>query len=213
MPTTSGSHHTQTVRSSSSSSSHHASTSEFNDAPGPSTSCPGSIPEITRAQRLIGSSRTATEGNTFTHTTLYTPLYFYSVKMLSSCFILHLKNSLNSFIHRWWQTRFVRYSSRKYWCSNAQTTILLSAAFPLWRPLSWSPVPEPLPFKLFAGVIITANQRFAAQPRSQQQQCSPLPPPCPSSSTTASGVAAIYRAQLLCGEAQHSATTMCWSQQ
>ncbi|XP_016887943.1 E3 ubiquitin-protein ligase Arkadia isoform X3 [Cynoglossus semilaevis] len=61
VPTTSGSHHTQTVRSSSSSSSHHASTSEFNDAPGPSTSCPGSIPEITRAQRLIGSSRTATE--------------------------------------------------------------------------------------------------------------------------------------------------------
>ncbi|KAG7468771.1 E3 ubiquitin-protein ligase Arkadia isoform X1 [Solea senegalensis] len=61
VPTTSGSIHTQTVRSSSSSSSHHASTSELNDAPGPSTSCPGSLSEITHTQRPSGSSRTATE--------------------------------------------------------------------------------------------------------------------------------------------------------
>ncbi|XP_060894708.1 E3 ubiquitin-protein ligase Arkadia isoform X2 [Labrus mixtus] len=61
VPTTSGSIHPQTVRSSSSSSSHHASTSELNDAPGPSSSCPGSIPESMHAQRPSGSSRTATE--------------------------------------------------------------------------------------------------------------------------------------------------------
>ncbi|XP_033972147.1 LOW QUALITY PROTEIN: E3 ubiquitin-protein ligase Arkadia [Trematomus bernacchii] len=61
VPTTSGSIHPQTVRSSSSSSSHHASTSELNDAPGPSTSCSGSIPESMHTQRLSGSSRTATE--------------------------------------------------------------------------------------------------------------------------------------------------------
>uniref|UniRef100_A0A3Q3GUU4 RING-type E3 ubiquitin transferase n=1 Tax=Labrus bergylta TaxID=56723 RepID=A0A3Q3GUU4_9LABR len=59
VPTTSGSIHPQTVRSSSSSSSHHASTSELNDAPGPSSSCPGSIPESMHAQRPSGSSRTA----------------------------------------------------------------------------------------------------------------------------------------------------------
>lgn len=64
MPTTSGSIHPQTVRSSSSSSSHHASTSELNDAPGPSTSCPGSIPESMHTQRQSGSTRTATEGKT-----------------------------------------------------------------------------------------------------------------------------------------------------
>ncbi|KAG7230476.1 hypothetical protein INR49_024585 [Caranx melampygus] len=61
VPTTSSSIHPQTVRSSSSSSSHHASTSELNDAPGPSTSCPGSIPESMHAHRPSGSSRTATE--------------------------------------------------------------------------------------------------------------------------------------------------------
>ncbi|XP_028999858.1 E3 ubiquitin-protein ligase Arkadia isoform X2 [Betta splendens] len=61
VPTTSGSIHPQTVRSSSSSSSHHASTSEINDAPGPSTSCPGPIPESMHTQRLSGSTRTATE--------------------------------------------------------------------------------------------------------------------------------------------------------
>ncbi|KAI3377892.1 hypothetical protein L3Q82_009024, partial [Scortum barcoo] len=61
VPTTSGSVHPQTVRSSSSSSSHHASTSELNDAPGPSTSCPGSIPESMHTQRPSGSIRTATE--------------------------------------------------------------------------------------------------------------------------------------------------------
>lgn len=64
VPTTSGSAHPQTVRSSSSSSSHHASTSELNDAPGPSTSCPGSIPESMHTQRPSGSTRTATEGKT-----------------------------------------------------------------------------------------------------------------------------------------------------
>ncbi|XP_026175722.1 E3 ubiquitin-protein ligase Arkadia isoform X2 [Mastacembelus armatus] len=61
VPTTSGSIHPQTVRSSSSSSSHHASTSELNDAPGPSTSCPGSISENMHTQRPSGSTRTATE--------------------------------------------------------------------------------------------------------------------------------------------------------
>ncbi|XP_041837707.1 E3 ubiquitin-protein ligase Arkadia isoform X2 [Melanotaenia boesemani] len=61
VPTTSGSIHPQTVRSSSSSSSHHASTSELNDAPGPSTSCSGSIPESIHTQRPSGSVRTATE--------------------------------------------------------------------------------------------------------------------------------------------------------
>ncbi|XP_034535687.1 E3 ubiquitin-protein ligase Arkadia isoform X2 [Notolabrus celidotus] len=61
VPTTSGNIHPQTVRSSSSSSSHHASTSELNDAPGPSSSCPGSIPESMHTQRPSGSSRTATE--------------------------------------------------------------------------------------------------------------------------------------------------------
>ncbi|KAM7424113.1 hypothetical protein PAMA_000455 [Pampus argenteus] len=61
VPTTSGSIHPQTVRSSSSSSSHHASTSELNDVPGPSTSCPGSIPESMHTQRPSGSTRTATE--------------------------------------------------------------------------------------------------------------------------------------------------------
>ncbi|KAK5915307.1 hypothetical protein CesoFtcFv8_000909 [Champsocephalus esox] len=66
VPTTSGSIHPQTVRSSSSSSSHHASTSELNDAPGPSTSCSGSIPESMHTQRLSGSSRTATEDDSRT---------------------------------------------------------------------------------------------------------------------------------------------------
>ncbi|XP_074522187.1 E3 ubiquitin-protein ligase Arkadia isoform X2 [Halichoeres trimaculatus] len=61
VPTTSGNSHPQTVRSSSSSSSHHASTSELNDAPGPSSSCPGSLPESMHTQRPSGSSRTATE--------------------------------------------------------------------------------------------------------------------------------------------------------
>ncbi|XP_037342160.1 E3 ubiquitin-protein ligase Arkadia isoform X3 [Pungitius pungitius] len=59
VPTTSGSIQPQTIRSSSSSSSHHASTSEFHDAPGPSTSCPGSIPESMHTQRAGVSSRTA----------------------------------------------------------------------------------------------------------------------------------------------------------
>ncbi|XP_068176622.1 E3 ubiquitin-protein ligase Arkadia isoform X1 [Antennarius striatus] len=61
VPTTSGSIHPQTVRSSSSSSSHHASTSELNDAPGPSTSCPGSVPESMQIQRPSGSTRKATQ--------------------------------------------------------------------------------------------------------------------------------------------------------
>lgn len=64
LPTTSGSVQPQTVRSSSSSSSHHASTSELNDAPGPSTSCPGSVPESMHPQRPSASARTATEGKT-----------------------------------------------------------------------------------------------------------------------------------------------------
>ncbi|XP_047220088.1 E3 ubiquitin-protein ligase Arkadia [Girardinichthys multiradiatus] len=59
VPTTSGSIHTQTVRSSSSSSSSlHASTSELNDAPGPSTSCAGSVSESVRTQRASGSAHT-----------------------------------------------------------------------------------------------------------------------------------------------------------
>uniref|UniRef100_G3PTC6 RING-type E3 ubiquitin transferase n=1 Tax=Gasterosteus aculeatus aculeatus TaxID=481459 RepID=G3PTC6_GASAC len=62
VPTTSGSIQPQTIRSSSSSSSHHASTSEFHDAPGPSTSCPGSIPESMHTQRASVSARTAAEG-------------------------------------------------------------------------------------------------------------------------------------------------------
>ncbi|KAK5610898.1 hypothetical protein CRENBAI_024868 [Crenichthys baileyi] len=62
VPTTSGSIHTQTVRSSSSSSSSlHASTSELNDAPGPSTSCAGSVSESVRTQRASGSAHTAAE--------------------------------------------------------------------------------------------------------------------------------------------------------
>uniref|UniRef100_A0AAQ4RA32 RING-type E3 ubiquitin transferase n=1 Tax=Gasterosteus aculeatus aculeatus TaxID=481459 RepID=A0AAQ4RA32_GASAC len=61
VPTTSGSIQPQTIRSSSSSSSHHASTSEFHDAPGPSTSCPGSIPESMHTQRASVSARTAAE--------------------------------------------------------------------------------------------------------------------------------------------------------
>lgn len=64
VPTTSGSIHPQTVRSSSSSSSHHACTSEINDAPGPSTSCPGPLSESMHTQRPSGSTRTATEGKT-----------------------------------------------------------------------------------------------------------------------------------------------------
>ncbi|XP_011608593.2 E3 ubiquitin-protein ligase Arkadia isoform X1 [Takifugu rubripes] len=58
VPTTSGVP-SQTVGSSLS--SHHASTSELNDAPGPSTSCSGSIPENMHTQRPSGSNRTATE--------------------------------------------------------------------------------------------------------------------------------------------------------
>ncbi|KAM4630887.1 E3 ubiquitin-protein ligase Arkadia isoform 2-T5 [Polymixia lowei] len=61
VPTTSGSIHPQTVRSSSSSSSHHASTSELNDAPGPSTSCQGPAPDSMHAQATSGSTRTVTE--------------------------------------------------------------------------------------------------------------------------------------------------------
>uniref|UniRef100_A0A3Q2QNV7 RING-type E3 ubiquitin transferase n=1 Tax=Fundulus heteroclitus TaxID=8078 RepID=A0A3Q2QNV7_FUNHE len=62
VPTTSGSAQTQTVRSSSSSSSsHHASTSELNDAPGPSTSCAGLGPDGVQSQRASGSARTAAE--------------------------------------------------------------------------------------------------------------------------------------------------------
>ncbi|XP_077420044.1 E3 ubiquitin-protein ligase Arkadia isoform X1 [Vanacampus margaritifer] len=61
VPTTSGSIHSQMVRSSSSSSSQHASTSEINDAAGPSTSCPGSIPDSMHTPRPSGSTRTATE--------------------------------------------------------------------------------------------------------------------------------------------------------
>lgn len=65
MPTTSGGIQPQTVRSSSSSSSsHQASTSELNDAPGPSTSCPGSTPESMHTQRPSGSARTGPEGKT-----------------------------------------------------------------------------------------------------------------------------------------------------
>lgn len=64
VPTTSGSVPSQTVGSSSSLSSHHASTSELNDAPGPSTSCSGSIPENMHTQRPSGSNRAATEGKT-----------------------------------------------------------------------------------------------------------------------------------------------------
>lgn len=64
MPTTSGSIPSQTVGSSSSSSSHHASTSELNDAPGPSTSCSGTVPENMHTQRPSVSNRTATEGKT-----------------------------------------------------------------------------------------------------------------------------------------------------
>uniref|UniRef100_A0A3P9M158 RING-type E3 ubiquitin transferase n=1 Tax=Oryzias latipes TaxID=8090 RepID=A0A3P9M158_ORYLA len=60
VPTTSGSIHTQTVRSSSSS-SHHTSTSELNDAPGPSTSCSSSLPESMHMQRPSGSARTSAE--------------------------------------------------------------------------------------------------------------------------------------------------------
>lgn len=62
VPTTSGSVHPQTVRSSSASSSYHASTSELNDVPGPSTSCAGSAPESLHSQRPGASARTATEG-------------------------------------------------------------------------------------------------------------------------------------------------------
>ncbi|XP_072321764.1 E3 ubiquitin-protein ligase Arkadia isoform X1 [Eucyclogobius newberryi] len=54
VPTTSGS----AQRSSSSSSSHLASTSELNDAPGPSTSCPGSVLDT---QRSSGSTHVAVE--------------------------------------------------------------------------------------------------------------------------------------------------------
>ncbi|XP_075880720.1 E3 ubiquitin-protein ligase Arkadia isoform X2 [Nelusetta ayraudi] len=61
VPTTSGSVHPQTVRSSSASSSYHASTSELNDVPGPSTSCAGSAPESLHSQRPGASARTATE--------------------------------------------------------------------------------------------------------------------------------------------------------
>ncbi|KAM4596452.1 E3 ubiquitin-protein ligase Arkadia isoform 3-T3 [Fundulus diaphanus] len=62
VPTTSGSAQTQTVRSSSSSSSsHHASTSELNDAPGPSTSCAGLVPDGVQSLRASGSTRTAAE--------------------------------------------------------------------------------------------------------------------------------------------------------
>ncbi|XP_004543145.1 E3 ubiquitin-protein ligase Arkadia isoform X1 [Maylandia zebra] len=62
VPTTSGGIQPQTVRSSSSSSSsHQASTSELNDAPGPSTSCPGSTPESMHTQRPSGSARTGPE--------------------------------------------------------------------------------------------------------------------------------------------------------
>ncbi|XP_037104101.1 E3 ubiquitin-protein ligase Arkadia isoform X2 [Syngnathus acus] len=61
VPTTSGSILPQTVRSSSSSSSQHASTSELNDAAGPSTSCPGSVPNNMRTPRPSGSTRIAAE--------------------------------------------------------------------------------------------------------------------------------------------------------
>uniref|UniRef100_H3CVB9 RING-type E3 ubiquitin transferase n=1 Tax=Tetraodon nigroviridis TaxID=99883 RepID=H3CVB9_TETNG len=61
VPTTSGSIPSQTLGSSSLSSSHHASTSELNDAPGPSTSCSGVAPENMHTQRPSGSNRTATE--------------------------------------------------------------------------------------------------------------------------------------------------------
>ncbi|XP_057707381.1 E3 ubiquitin-protein ligase Arkadia isoform X1 [Corythoichthys intestinalis] len=63
VPTTSGSIHPQTVRSSSSSSSQHASTSELNDAAGPSTSCPGSIPDSMHTPRPSASTRTAAEAD------------------------------------------------------------------------------------------------------------------------------------------------------
>ena len=61
VPTTSGSIPSQTTGSSSLS-SHHVSTSELNDAPGPSTSCSGSVPENMHTQRPNGSNRTVTEG-------------------------------------------------------------------------------------------------------------------------------------------------------
>ncbi|XP_061132262.1 E3 ubiquitin-protein ligase Arkadia isoform X5 [Syngnathus typhle] len=63
VPTTSGSILPQTVRSSSSSSSQHASTSELNDAAGPSTSCPGSVPNNMRTPRQSGSTRIAAEAD------------------------------------------------------------------------------------------------------------------------------------------------------
>ncbi|XP_034046041.1 E3 ubiquitin-protein ligase Arkadia isoform X2 [Thalassophryne amazonica] len=60
VPTTSGSIHPQTVRSSSSS-SHRASTSELNEAPGPSTSCSGSATNSVHTHRSSGSGRLVTE--------------------------------------------------------------------------------------------------------------------------------------------------------
>ena len=252
VPTTSGGIHPQTVRSSSSSSSHHASTSELNDAPGPSTSCPGSIPESMHTQRPSGSSRTATEGKTgqamFKPAAVY---YFISAVKLRGSLVLMLHlfscwynlRSLYMFFlqscvaigdlyfsifstvlpkrfpnhipdsYRWQQTRFVSHSRREHRRGHAQTPIMLSAALPVWRPLSWSPVPEPLPFKLLAGVVISADQRLAAQPQPQSQQCSPLPPPCPSPSTPAPRDPALSRGQLPCGEAHGSACSLRWSQQ
>ncbi|CAL8244768.1 unnamed protein product [Lota lota] len=65
VPTTSGGLYPQTLRSSSSSSTslHLASTSELNDAPGPSTSCSGPAADSAHAQGAHGGSRTATEGD------------------------------------------------------------------------------------------------------------------------------------------------------
>lgn len=97
VPTTSGSIHPQTVRSSSSSSSHHASTSELNDAPGPSTSCPGSITESMHTQRPSGSSRTATEGKKGQDRTGHVETSCYRPFNFDSFLLMQLWSKITSF--------------------------------------------------------------------------------------------------------------------
>lgn len=132
---------------------------------------------------------------------------------LQSTFIYIFPSSC--ILSRWQQTQLIKRSGGKRRHSHAQTPILLSTALPVWAAFSWSPVLEPLPFKLHAGCVLSTHQWLSAQPQScsQPQQHSPLHPPRSPPSTTAPGHPAFSGVELHRGAAHSSACNMCWSRQ
>lgn len=133
-----------------------------------------------------------------------------SVKIIQT--VCHLSSSRSSFllcfsilcvsVTRWTSRRKCRHS-------HAQTPIVLSAALPMWRTLPWSPLYEPLSFKLLAGIILSTNQWLSAQPQQHPPLHPPRSPPC----STAPRHSTLSRGELPCGATHCSACTLCWSQQ